>query len=74
MNKLNYAWVDRRYLIDREKEAFWRRLAWLLPKRLVMWSFYRVLAHATAGKYGSTVVPELPAMDAVRRFIEDNKL
>ena len=44
------------------------RLAWLLPKRLVYWCAIRVGAHATTGEHGSTVVPELTFMDALKRW------
>jgi len=43
-------------------------LAQLLPKSVVMWAFIRVGAHATTGEYGSTVVPELSMMDALKRW------
>jgi hypothetical protein len=57
-------------------DAAWRevadylciRLAWVLPRRLVRWCFYRVLAHATTGEWGATVVPDLAAMDAAARW------
>lgn len=44
------------------------KLAWLLPRRIVMWCAIRVAAHATTGKYGNQVVPELSAMDAIQRW------
>lgn len=45
-----------------------KKIAWLLPKRVVMWAFIRVGAHATTGAYSHTVVPELPMMDALKRW------
>ena len=32
---------------------FSKWLAWKLPKRVIMWCFYRVLAHATQGQYST---------------------
>ena len=49
-----------------EKLQQW--LAFKLPKQLVYWSAIRVLAHATCGAYSATVVPELTAMEALRRW------
>ena len=54
------------YYRIREKLATW--IAWKLPRYLVMWCAVRLVAHATQGKYSSTVVPELSAMDALKRW------
>jgi hypothetical protein len=45
-----------------------RRIAWLLPAGVVYWCAIRVVAHATTGIYGGTVVPDLTAMDALKRW------
>lgn len=50
----------------KEKLAF--KIAWLLPKWLVYYASIRLIAHATMGDYGTTVVPELKAMDALDRW------
>jgi hypothetical protein len=50
----------------RERVAF--RLAWLLPRDVAMWATIRVGAHATQGKWGSTEVPALPLMEALKRW------
>ena len=50
------------------REKIWMWLAWRLPSTLVKWASIRLIAHATQGKYGSTVVPELSAMDALQRW------
>ena len=42
-----------------------------LPKRVVYFCFMKVMAHATTGKYGSTIVPELSGMDAIQRYSDD---
>jgi len=49
-----------------DKIAMW--LAWKLPKRLVYFCAIRLAANATTGKYSSQVVPELTAMDALKRW------
>lgn len=58
------------YKIYREQwaEKLAMKIAWLLPKRVVMWAYVRVGAHATTGEYGNTVVPELSMMDALKRW------
>lgn len=68
MNKLQYLWTDRRYLLLRRREAFVRWVVWRLPRTVVMWCYIRVGAHATTGQYGDTVVPELGMMDALQRW------
>jgi hypothetical protein len=57
-------WWWRRLLTERA--PMW--LAWALPRRAVYWAAIRVIAHATQGKWGSTEVPTLTAMDALRRW------
>ncbi len=52
-----------------DKVSMWG--AWHLPKRAAMWAAVRVVAHATQGPrgiYGDTVVPNLTAMEALRRW------
>lgn len=51
---------------------FWFWLARLLPAKLVYFSFMRVMAHSTTGKYGNTIVPNLSGMDAIQRYGDDN--
>lgn len=43
-------------------------VAWMLPQRIVYWCVIRVVAAATQGQYGDTIVPELTAMDALDRW------
>jgi hypothetical protein len=52
----------------RREEAFWRWLAWRLPRPLVLWAAVRLIAQATMDQYSDTVVPELKAMDALERW------
>jgi len=50
------------------KEWAWRRLAWAMPKKLVYWASIRLMAHATQGEYSNQIVPDLTAMDALKRW------
>jgi hypothetical protein len=43
-------------------------IVWRLPRWMVYWSTIRLLAHATQGKYGNQIVPDLLAMDALKRW------
>ena len=49
-------------------ERFCRWLAFRLPMQIAYWCAIRVIAHATTGKFSTTVVPELTAMDALGRW------
>lgn len=50
----------------------WMWLAWKLPRGLAYWCAVRVISRATTGKYSSQIVPELSAMDALKRWGEDS--
>jgi len=52
------------------KIAEW--IAWKLPKTVAYYCAVRVAAHATTGEYSSQLVPDLTAMDALRRYGADN--
>ena len=41
-----------------------------LPKRLVYFCAIRMIAHATNGKYSKQIVPDLFAMDVLKRWEE----
>lgn len=62
---LNVMW---KYKINKHYDRTIRWIAWHLPKRLVMWAAFRVISHATTGKYSNQNVPELTAMDAMKRW------
>lgn len=49
-----------------EKLQMWA--ARQLPRWLTRWAFIGVVTHATTGIYSSAIVPELSAMDALRRW------
>ena len=52
--------------------SFWYWLVGLMPKKLVYFSFMHVMAYATTGKYGNTIVPDLAGMEAITRYGKDN--
>ena len=43
----------------------------LIPDKLKYYCAVWVLTHATTGKYGSTIVSEVTALEALKRFGED---
>lgn len=49
-------------------ERIWIWIAWRLPRSLVKWASVRLMSEATTGKYSNQVVPELTAIDALRRW------
>lgn len=51
------------------KGKLYQAIAWRLPKELVLWAYTRVVAHATTGEYGDTVVPDITAMEALDRWV-----
>ena len=53
---------------ERIAERVARWIAFRLPRRVVMWCAIRVVAHATTGPYSNQIVPELGAMDAIKRW------
>jgi hypothetical protein len=50
------------------KEKLQMKIAWAMPRWLAYFCAVRVIVHATQGKYSSTVVPELSAIDALKRW------
>ena len=67
---IKYWWMIKHWwLVKKEKLQIW--IAGLLPKWLVMRAFVRLTAYATTGRYSSTVVPELTAMEALKRWDEE---
>lgn len=71
VTKLRWAVKYRLYKI---RKAIPQKIAWLLPKSVVMWAYLRVGAHATTGKYGSVIVPEVSMMDALDRWSNDHNI
>lgn len=60
--------IELRYWIGKRRERAIRALVWRLPWQVVTWAYIRVAAHATTGRYGNTVVPDLSMMDALKRW------
>ena len=56
------------YTIEWARERFVLALVWRLPRWVIYWAAIRLMAHATTGRYGSQVVPDLRAMDALERW------
>lgn len=50
------------------KEWAWIKLAWAMPRTLVKWCAIRLMANATQGEYSNQIVPDLTAMDALKRW------
>lgn len=59
---------DFKYEARKMKDKLQMWVAWKLPKWLVYQASIRLVANATAGQYSQTVVPELTAMDALKRW------
>lgn len=58
----------------RTRDNFARNAAKLIPKRIKMWAYIDIVAHATTGKYGNTVVPDVTAMEVLKRFTDDEEI
>lgn len=65
---MNIRLYDLRYEIHKKRERALMWLVWKLPKEIIMWSTIRLVAHGTSGAFGNQVVPELTAMDALKRW------
>jgi hypothetical protein len=61
-------WVHVKYEINKRQERLIRKIVWWLPRRIAYWAAIRVMAAATTGEYSNQVVPELTAMDALKRW------
>ena len=68
---MSEAMIEMRYQMRKFTERVQMKIAWSLPHWLVRWATIHCVAHATTGKYGDTVVPELTAMEAVGRWDDD---
>ena len=62
---------DFKYRVRRIKEKGMYKLIRMTPSKLKYFIAIDVLGYATTGKYGSTVVNELTAMDAIGRYGKD---
>lgn len=66
-----YKWTPFVRVSFRYNKPLWHILAYILPADLVYFAVIRLVAHATTGKYGSTNVVKLSAMDALERWRTD---
>jgi hypothetical protein len=66
-------WFERKYLVEKQIDKVLRWIVWRMPRRMVMWAYVRVVAHATTGRHGDQIVPELLAMDALRRWDDESE-
>lgn len=60
--------MDMRYEAGKRLEKLQTWIVWKLPRWLVKWAFFRVVAHATSGQYGNTDVVNLTWGDAADRW------
>lgn len=49
-------------------ERIWLWIARRLPRKLVYWATIVLIAEATRGPYSTQIVPDLTAMDALKRY------
>ena len=49
-------------------DKLWLWIAYRLPKSVVYWATIRLMTNATVGKYSNQIVPDLTAIDALRRW------
>ena len=62
------SWFELKYQIHKRYERALLWFVWRLPRTIVKWSYIRVAANATTGRYENTIVPELSMMDALQRW------
>lgn len=65
--------IELDYQAKKFTEKLQRKVAWALPRSIVMWAYIRVVANATTGNYGNTIVPDLTAMEALERWDNDKR-
>lgn len=62
----------RYWRIHRPAEKLMLWFVWKLPRKLVMWCYLRVGAHATTGRFGNTIATDITMMEALKRWDEPN--
>lgn len=65
---MKYLWLDRKYLLRKWLDNLAWYLAGKVPNAVKMRVFMLIVAKATCGKYEETVIGELPAMEAIKRW------
>lgn len=66
--KITVTRLDWKYEISRYREHWFRVFISKLPRKIIYWSAIRLISEATTGKYSNTIVPELTAMEALKRW------
>ena len=56
----------------RLKERILFKIVWWMPKSFIYFAAVRLIAYCTTGKYSSQIVPNLSAMDALKRWEVDH--
>jgi hypothetical protein len=67
-HNLRYEAHNLRYEANKRAERALMWLVWRLPRKVVMWSTVRVIANATTGEYQNQIVPDLTALEALKRW------
>jgi hypothetical protein len=65
---MNIYWPGIRHDLSRKREGVIQAIVWRLPRSIVYWAAIRLGGHATTGKYGSQIVPDLYFTDALERW------
>ena len=60
--------IHLKYEINKRLEKMLIWLVWKLPRAVAYWAAIRVMVNATQGEHQNQVVPELLAMDALKRW------
>lgn len=60
--------------MNKRRVNFWYWIVDKLPRTLVYFCFMKVAAFATTGKYGTTEVPKLTALNAIGRYSDEYKI
>ena len=56
------------YRREKMMERLVTTIVWRLPRWVVYWATIRLFAHATTGRYSSTVVTDLKVGEALKRW------
>ena len=56
------------------KQSKYHNLVRILPRRLIYFATIHLIAETTTGKYSKTIASELTALEAIKRFSDDNNI
>ena len=65
------AWKSYVYIeFDREQfiDNWSRKIAWLIPSKIVYWCVIRAWAHATTGDHGDAIVSDVRVHEMLKRW------